>query len=233
VKSQLKYSSKKIGVVITCAGTGSRYDSKELKQLVLVNGMSILEHTCRCFLPFEKFISEIVLTVPSSKKSEIKKHVEDVEFPFKVNVVVGGVSRAESVKIGFEELGSVDIVLIHDGVRPNVSKSLIERLLDSLETNDAVVPAIKVSDTLKTINKGIISGSVDRDNVMAIQTPQGFKYSLIKKAYRSSFSDQATDESSLVQKLGEPVHTILGEANNIKITTKFDLSLFKLFLESF
>ena len=229
MKSQLIYN-KTIGIIITCAGTGSRYDSNELKQLVCVNGLSILAHTCKCFFFLEKFVSEIIVTVPFSKKNEIEKHMKDSNFPFKVKVIVGGASRAESVKLGFEALRPVDVVLIHDGVRPNVSTALIENLLGALETRDAVVPVTSVSDTLKTISKGIISGSVNREEVMAVQTPQGFNYSLLKKAYQSSFSENATDESSLVQKLGAPVHTIQGETSNIKITTKVDLSLFKLFL---
>ena len=139
-----------------------------------------------------------------------------------VTVVAGASERTESVRLGLAEAGDAEIVLVHDAARALTPPSLIARVVAEVRAGrGAVVPA----DTVKSVDiMGAVVGTPDRATLRAIQTPQGFRADLLTRAYTET-SDIATDDAGLVERLGELVHTIVGESLAFKITTPFDLLL--------
>jgi len=144
-------------------------------------------------------------------------------------VVAGGASRQVSVMNGLAELGDdVKIVAVHDGARPCVTPLLIEETIKSAKRCGSGVAAVKVTDTIKEVDRGtLVTRTVDRSKLWAVQTPQTFKVDILRKAYAQAGKKRIsiTDEASAVEALGEPVHLVPASALNIKLTTPQDLSL--------
>ena len=140
----------------------------------------------------------------------------------KIEYVVGGVTRQESVYNGLKYVNS-DYVLIHDGARPNYSMKLVNNILEKLETYNAVIPALKVVDTIKEVKNNIVVKTINREVLRSVQTPQGFKTSLIVKVHELAQNNEYTDDSSMVENLSnEIVYVVDGEKNNYKYTERED-----------
>ncbi len=150
-------------------------------------------------------------------------------------VVEGGAERQDSVWSGFQALPEQDseIVLVHDGARPLVGRGLILRVIRAAADLGAAVPVIPVPDTLKEVAGERILSTPDRRRFFLSQTPQGFRYAILKVALHEAVGTgfRGTDEAQLVEKLGQPVATVPGEAGNIKITTPMDLKIAEACLE--
>ena len=145
----------------------------------------------------------------------------------KVVVETGGLQRQDSVYKGVCRLSDqINIVLVHDAARPFFSERLISRVIKGTRQYHACVPILPVSDTLKEIRSDRVVKTVRRENLVLTQTPQGFEINLLKRAFQRAIEDNfyGTDESVLVERLNESVHTVLGERSNIKITWQEDLS---------
>ena len=150
-------------------------------------------------------------------------------------VVAGGAARQESVMVGLFALGAAsdDVILVHDGARPLVSADVIDRCLAGAQTHGSAVAALPVTDTLKRTEASphealpLIAGDVAREQLWAVQTPQAFLYQTLLNAHVTARADDyvGTDEASLVQHLGEPVHLALGSTDNFKVTRAEDLAL--------
>ena len=119
--------------------------------------------------------------------------------------------------------------MIHDGVRPLVNKSTLDRCITALQNNKAVVPYIKLKDSIRNVN-GNKSKSVDRENFVSVQTPQCFDFNLINEAYLGDYQDCYTDDASVVEKNGVEIYLVEGDEANIKITTPIDLKIAHLFI---
>jgi 2-C-methyl-D-erythritol 4-phosphate cytidylyltransferase len=128
--------------------------------------------------------------------------------------------------------GDTDLVAVHDAVRPFVEVAVIERAIEEAARIGAVIVAIPSVDTVKQVERGQIMGTIPRERIVLAQTPQVFRYKLLKQAFERAAEDgfQATDEASLVEHLGEPVGVVLGSDRNLKITKPADLELAQLFL---
>jgi 2-C-methyl-D-erythritol 4-phosphate cytidylyltransferase/2-C-methyl-D-erythritol 2,4-cyclodiphosphate synthase len=139
--------------------------------------------------------------------------------------VAGGASRSASVRAALTALEreAPARVLVHDAARPLVSSALVARIVAALDAHDAVIPAVAVRDTLKRAPAGAIEATVDRAGLVAVQTPQGFAWRLLREAHARG--DDATDDAGLVERLGAPVHVVEGEMTNLKITEPADLAL--------
>lgn len=204
------------------------------KQFINLAGLPILTHTLKRLLSSDK-ISEIVVAVPAdeialSEGEIVKKSFDDKP----VRLVEGGATRHESVANAFAMLDpKTEIVLVHDGVRPFVTLKMIESVITLAQKYGAGTVAVPARDTLKKVDGDTIIASIPRDDIVRIQTPQAFRYDLLseglKKAERDGFI--ATDESSLVERLGLPVKTTQGSDMNIKITTIDDLKIAEAFLK--
>jgi 2-C-methyl-D-erythritol 4-phosphate cytidylyltransferase len=145
--------------------------------------------------------------------------------------VPGGPRRRDSVAAGLEMIpADVEHVLVHDAARPAVSADLVARVLAALTAGaDAVVPAVPVRDTVKTVRASVVIGTVDRSEMMTIQTPQGFRVAVLRAAHAAG-NDDATDDAALVEAMGGPVVTVLGDPRNVKVTFPEDLDIVRALL---
>ena len=203
------------------------------KLLINLNGESILYWTLKSVF-LSKKVSWVGIIGQPYDRSEIMNSIK--EFSDKINWINGGNTRQESVRNGVNNLPKNAIkVLIHDGARCLIKPELIDKCFTELEENDAVILAVKVTDTIKVVNENrIIKDTPDRNFLWAAQTPQGFLVTQLKKAHQKAKENSwnVTDDASLFERLKWPVKIIEGNATNIKITSPIDLKIASLFLEN-
>jgi len=206
----------KSAAIIAGAGMGHRLGAEIPKALIQIQGITLLE---RAFISLSKVVDEIVITAPAGYEEQFKAIVGQ-----SAEVVTGGVLRSDSIRVALKALSpSVESVLIHDAARALASSALAARVLDELRSGQsAVIPVLKVIDTIKEIDRdGFVRATPDRSSLVAAQTPQGFNRQVLERAH--SASDDATDDAALVEAIGVKVKTIEGEASAFKITTKEDI----------
>lgn len=216
VGDKMKYS-----VVMPCAGVGSRMNLGYNKLLLkMKNGKTVLENTMSIFLEDER-LEEMILCVGKNDMEFIQSLVHDQ----RVSCVLGGATRQDSVYQGLLNVHT-DYVLIHDGARPFLKKERIDDLLSCLKTKKACLLMVPTKDTIKVVEDGVIKETPKRETLYNAQTPQAFHTTSIleafKKAYETSFV--GTDDASVMEACGsEKVYMILGDYDNIKITTPEDI----------
>ena len=206
----------KSAAIIAGAGMGHRLGAQIPKALIQIQGITLLE---RAFISLSKVVDEIVITAPEGYEEQFKAIVGQ-----SAEVITGGVLRSDSIRVALKALSpSVESVLIHDAARALASSALAARVLDELRSGQsAVIPVLKVIDTIKEIDRdGFVRATPDRSSLVAAQTPQGFNRQVLERAH--SASDDATDDAALVEAIGVKVKTIEGEASAFKITTKEDI----------
>jgi 2-C-methyl-D-erythritol 4-phosphate cytidylyltransferase len=218
----------KVSAIIVAAGAGKRFGSA--KQFALLRGKSVLEGSLEAFEAHPE-VDEIVLVLPAEEGgSRYRKRGGKV-----VAVVRGGERRQDSVVRGFEKVDSLagDIVLVHDGVRPLVSREVITRVIAAARKCGAAVAAVPVEDTIKEAAGGFVVRTLERENLQRVQTPQAFIREVLDRALRKAREDGfcGTDEAALVERTGHPVAVVLGDRRNIKITTAADLKIAEAWLE--
>ena len=209
----------KCGAVIVAAGRGERLKSQKPKAFVALGDSPLFQYSLDVFLTHPK-ISEIVLVVPAEEAASFSNpHYKTVK---------GGKTRQESVRCGLAALSpDCEAVLVHDAARPFVNAAILDRLIMSLVQKKSCIAAWPVSDTLKASQEGVITHTIDRSSLWAAQTPQAFPAAILKKALEKAAKENfvGTDDASLVERLGEKVYLVMGDAKNIKITTPEDLAL--------
>ena len=206
----------KSAAIIAGAGMGHRLGAEIPKALIQIQGITLLE---RAFISLSKVVDEIIITAPAGYEEQFKAIVGQ-----SAEVVTGGVLRSDSIRVALKALSpSVESVLIHDAARALASSALAARVLDELRSGQsAVIPVLKVIDTIKEIDRdGFVRATPDRSSLVAAQTPQGFNRQVLERAH--SASDDATDDAALVEAIGVKVKTIEGEVSAFKITTKEDI----------
>lgn len=218
---------KKSIVIIPAAGMGSRMQCNINKQYILLNDKPILVHTLEKFENCE-LIDAIILVVKGDEIEYCKENIVN-RYGFRkvLKIVDGGKERQDSVYNGINAIEECDVVLVHDGARPFIKDEIIEDSINGAIKYDACVVGVPLKDTVKVVdNDNNIINTPDRRFLWAVQTPQSFKYEIIKKAYDIAYENNisGTDDSMLVENLGIKVKMIMGDYNNIKITTKEDLN---------
>jgi len=213
------------GVIIAAGGIGKRFGNDLPKQFIKINELTILEITLQKFQESE-FINSIVLVSHIDYLSEAKKIGHS--YTKVKSIISGGEHRQDSVWRGIQELAkyNVDIILIHDAVRPYIKTDLINQVIKATQEFDAAVPAVPTIDTIKlSDNEGFLLKTLDRTQLFAVQTPQGFKKDLITQAYEKAMNENfySTDDASLVERLGKKIKLVCGDYRNIKITTINDI----------
>jgi 2-C-methyl-D-erythritol 4-phosphate cytidylyltransferase len=216
---------KKVALIVA-GGKGERMHSEIPKQFLLLQNEPILIHTIKQFSHFE----EIIVVLPKAQFDYWSNLCKDRNFNQKHVLVQGGESRFQSVKNGLEKIDENAIVAIHDGVRPLISKTLIDRLVAETKKGIGVIPIIPVRDSIRKVD-GKTSKHIDRDNLYHVQTPQCFISTDIKDAYRQEFAEHFTDDASVFEANGGNITTILGEEKNLKITTEKDLKIAEAFMQ--
>ena len=217
------YEGKRVTALIMAAGSGTRLGGPLPKQFLKIGGRTILE---RSLLPFEK--NEYVDDVLVACGRDFIELCSRICAGFAKNraVVEGGATRQESVRNALAQAAD-GYILIHDGARPFVSEEIIDRVLAAAAENGAAVCAVPVKDTIRRLDPDGGSRTLDRDELRAVQTPQGFDSGLLREAFRRAEEEGflATDDAGLVERLGRPVAIVDGSYGNIKITTKEDLPM--------
>ncbi len=219
--------------VIVAGGSGSRMKSKLPKQFIEIGSLPILMHTISQFQKASQNI-KIILVLPESQivtwELLCKKHNY---FPVNLTIIKGGKTRFQSCKNGIEAIKSDEaIVAIHDGVRPFVSLKIIKDGFELAKEKGAAVCTISCKDSARYLASDASSNtSLDRNRLRLVQTPQVFKLNILKKAYSGFELATFTDDASVVEHAGFPIHLFEGDIRNIKITTPDDIYLAELFLK--
>jgi 2-C-methyl-D-erythritol 4-phosphate cytidylyltransferase len=217
--------------IILAGGAGKRMGASTNKQFLLLDNKPIIVHTLQVFDECRP-IDGIYLVVNQKDLPVIQEEIlETYRFNKLTKIVIGGRLRQDSVRNGLEAIeGPCDVVIIHDGARPFVSPTFIEKGIYLMEMFDAIIPALPVKDTIKVISKeGFVVKTLERDSLWHVQTPQTFKYELIAKAYKEGMAKKlfGYDDATFLEMMGKKVKVIEGSPYNIKITTPEDLIIAK------
>lgn len=211
------------GLLLVAAGSGQRLGATVPKALVEVAGDTMIGHCLRTVTRVDR-LDDVVVVAPAAHATSLTAQMAS-RFPG-VRVVVGGSTRDASVRQGLAALSAdTDFVLIHDAARPFVPAEVFERVLDALAQGaNAVVPAVPVADTIKVVHEGVVDRTLARDELMAVQTPQGFRRSTLVAAHDHR-EVAVTDDAMLIEQAGGTVRVVQGSAHSLKITTEFDLRM--------
>ncbi len=211
------------GVIIVAAGRGDRMKTAIPKPLLEIGGETILRRSVRAFDTHPR-TAELVVVLPVELVSGGPALVGPTTHP--CQVVAGGAMRHDSVRRGFAAISdAVEVVLVHDAVRPFADHPLIDRVLDGVAAAGAAVPALPARDTLKQVDAatGTVAATLPRESIWMAQTPQGFRRALLAEVVSAPGAADATDEAAIAERLGHAVRIVSGDERNVKITTPGDL----------
>ena len=209
---------KKVTLILTCAGCGSRANFEKNKLLEKIDGQTVIERAFYAFYD-SSLIDEYIITASKTDFDEFSKI-----FDKKAKIVLGGNTRSNSVKNALS-IATGDIVLVHDGARPFVQKGVILDCIESVKKYRTGITAIPSVNTISKIDdNGFITQTVGKNNVVEIQTPQGFYLNDLKRAYTLAGEDDYPDESSVYLKFIDKPHVSTGAKSNVKLTYKEDFS---------
>jgi 2-C-methyl-D-erythritol 4-phosphate cytidylyltransferase len=242
----------KVLIIIPAAGLGTRMaaapgkgkQKKSLpsKQFTELGGTPILIHTLRKFAAVES-VSEIWIALRENEiegfRARLQAEAKDV-LKKKVELVVGGEHRQQSVENALKAVAAAanDIVLVHDAVRPFVTAEIIQEVIEAAEKYGAAIAGVPAVDTVKQVERtaegALVKATIPRAGIVMAQTPQGFRYGVIKKAFDEAAADGflGTDEASLVERSGHEVAVVMGSPRNIKITAPADMELAEFYLKT-
>ena len=220
--------------IIAAAGSGARMASGRPKQFLLLDGIPIIVHTLKRFERCDD-VHEIIVVLPANQTSEFLSSLGNYGLRKVGRIVPGGQTRAESVHRGLMAVRAVtaEIVVVHDGVRPFVTTEEISETIDAAREHGAAILVAPAVDTIKRVMDGVIVETLARNELRRALTPQCFRYELLRRAYEGvDLSDPTiTDDSFLVEQLGESVVFVDGNPRNIKITTPQDLIVAEAYLK--
>jgi 2-C-methyl-D-erythritol 4-phosphate cytidylyltransferase len=230
----------KVAVILPAAGLGTRMgrsaaekSGTSRKQFMLLDGSPILLHTIRKFVACDA-VSEIVVALRREDLNWVTGLLGGESLSQPVRLVEGGDSRQQSVENALAVLApDTDLVAVHDAVRPFIDLATIEKVFQEAAQTGAAIVGIVPVDTIKQVRRNKIHGTLPRERLVLAQTPQVFRFSLLRQAFQKAREDgfTATDESSLVERLEQvEVSVVLGSDRNIKITKPSDMELARLFL---
>lgn len=241
----------KVFAIIPAAGLGTRMapvpsatDAKSkktppTKQFTELAGTPILIHTVRKFAAVDE-VAEIWIALRENEMASFRERLSEAKdvLKKKIELVVGGEHRQQSVEHALNAISAApdDIILMHDAVRPLVTSEIIHQVIHAAEKYGAAIAGLPAIDTVKQVERtaegAIIKATIPRAAVVLAQTPQGFRYSVIKKAFDEATADgfMGTDEASLVERSGHDVAVVMGSPRNIKITNPGDMELAEFYL---
>jgi 2-C-methyl-D-erythritol 4-phosphate cytidylyltransferase len=232
----------RVFVILPAAGLGTRMSaghssSTAPKQFLELAGVPILIHTLRAFAAVPG-VAAMYVAVRASEMDRLTAQVLEYGFAEKVHVVEGGDHRQESVAnaLAAIECDAEDIILVHDAVRPLIDTATIQRTIQAVEKHNAAIVGLPAVDTIKQVERtsdgAIITSTIPREYIVQAQTPQGFRYELLKRAFAEAAADGfvGTDEASVVERAGAQVAVVQGSPANFKITQPGDLELAEFYL---
>lgn len=237
----------KVIVIIPAAGLGTRMAgaAKDAakptlsKQFAELGGVPIIIRTLRKFSELPE-VNEIYVALRKTEQEQFRPRLEQEKLPKPVRLVEGGEHRQESVANALKAVNASDddIVLVHDAVRPLVDREIIVNVIEQVKKTGAAIAGVPAVDTIKQVERtaegAVITTTVPRERAVLAQTPQGFRFSIIKKAFDEALSDgfTGTDEASLVERMSGEVSVVMGSPKNLKITTPGDLELAEFYIQN-
>ena len=220
----MKLRRRSVAVLIPAGGIGARMGGRTPKQFLRVGGATILATTLRHFAGHPA-VAAVVVAAPAAHVARTRALVGGRRRPA-VSVVAGGATRQESVWCALQAVpAAAEIVVIHDAVRPFISRGLIEAVVAAAADGGAAICALPIAETVKRVRDGVVESTVERAGLWAVQTPQAFRTALLREAHEKARRDGVvgTDDAMLVERLGHPVRVVPGLAANVKITMPEDL----------
>ena len=224
-----------VGVVIVAAGTATRM-AAQIKKLHPIWARPLIWHTILAFEQNPR-VAKIVIVTRDDMVPDLQNIVIKGEFSKVTDIVCGADNRQGSVKCGADLLfksSDIKTILVHDGARPLISNDVIDRVVAATEEFKATAPAVPVKDTIKKVGaSGKVEQTLNRENLVNIQTPQGFSSDVLFTAFKKAGDDLSafTDDASMVENSGVSVYTVMGDYKNIKVTTPEDLILAEAYLK--
>ena len=223
--------------IIPAAGLGTRMAGAQPKQFLALNGIPILIHSLRAFASVER-VTGIYVAVRKPEVERVEAQIAEYGLAGRVRVVEGGDNRQESVSHALAALParSEDIVLVHDAVRPLIDAATIERTIEAVDLHGAAIVGMPAVDTIKQVERtahgALVVSTIPREFVVLAQTPQGFRFGILQRAYAEATADGfiGTDESCVVERAGQSVAVVPGSQVNLKITKPGDLELAEFYL---
>jgi 2-C-methyl-D-erythritol 4-phosphate cytidylyltransferase len=215
--------------IITAGGVGKRMNSDIPKQFLLLEGTPVLMHTIQRFYAYDSSI-QILVTLPKDWWSYWNELCEKHNFKTPIELVEGGKERYHSVQKAVE-IAKGDIIAVHDGVRPLVSESTIQNAFLLAQQKGSGVPVLELKESIR-MQSEFGNKALNRKEYVLVHTPQCFRAEWLIKAYKQAYSDEFTDDASVVEKSGEKIFLSESNEENIKITTPNDLKIAALFINS-
>lgn len=225
-------SNAKVAAIIPAAGQGIRMGSHK-KQFLKLEGTPIFIHTLRKFIACPE-ITGIFIATPRVDLAEMRKLIAAENLGKNVSVVEGGNRRQDSVENCLHLVEpDTELVAVHDAVRPFVTPELISAVIKEASQTGASILGILTVDTVKQVERNRVLGTIPRERIILAQTPQVFRYGILKRAFEKAREDDfhGTDEASLVEHLGVEITVVKGSERNIKITSPADMDLARYFLQ--
>ncbi len=230
----------RIAAILPAAGLGTRMGAETPKQFLELDGAPIAILSLRRIASCE-LVTDIIVATRADNVAQLSERIAQEKFQQKVQVVRGGDSRQDSVAHALEQVSNdTEIVLVHDAVRPFVTREQIARVIEEARKTRAAILGIPAMDTVKEVKRAslpedvaLITATIPRERIVLAQTPQAFSAKLLKEAFARAQADgvTASDEAGLVERLGYDVHVVLGSERNIKITKPADMELARFYLE--
>ena len=208
-------------VIIVAGGKGLRMGSDLPKQFIPLQGKPVLLHTLEVFYQWDAQ-TERLLVIPEEQADYWKMLCKELNINIPHRMIYGGQTRFHSVQNALREVDSDGLIAVHDGVRPFVKPEIISSCFQKAALYGAAIPVVPMIESVREIT-GDQSHAFDRKRLLIVQTPQVFRVDILRKAYEQAYDERFTEDASLVEALGYPIHLVEGDYGNIKITTQPDL----------
>jgi 2-C-methyl-D-erythritol 4-phosphate cytidylyltransferase len=228
-----------IAAILPAAGLGTRMGADTPKQFLELNGLPLVIFTLRRLAESPALSHFYIATLPE-EVAALERRVGQEKLGRPVRVLRGGATRQESVARALAEVAAdTELVMVHDAVRPLVTREMVERVIKEARACGAAIVGVPATDTIKEVKRAslpkdvaLITATIHRERIVMAQTPQAFRTALIKEAFARAAQDgaAASDEASLVERLGEEVRVVHGSERNLKITRPGDLELARFYL---
>ena len=212
-------------IVIVAGGSGTRFGAQLPKQFLELGGKPIL---MRSIEAFGDGSFDVIVTLPVDQIDLWRQFCQQYAFAVPHRVVPGGETRWHSVKNALDSIGDpdeVDVIAVHDGVRPLATVDLINRTLETARRCGSAIPVVPLNDSVRQVEDDGMSHALDRSSLRAVQTPQVFDARLLMESYKQPFDPTFTDDASVVERGGHDVTLVEGDPRNLKITRPMDLAL--------
>ena len=221
--------NKTVTAIILVAGNSTRFGQNRNKNFECVNGRSILSYSINAF-DKNGFIDNIIVVIKQDDKETVEQIINKENITKKIDIVLGGNSRQESVYNAIKNLAS-DIVIIHDGARPAIKQEYINNAIEEMANFKGVTIGVKSKDTIKiTDENGIVLNTTKWSNTWVIQTPQCFDREILLNLHEKYKDTEVTDDCMLLEKDDYKIKIIEGDYTNIKVTTYEDINIITEFL---